>query len=96
MTAQYSLYILLCDHDILYTGIAINPEERLKQHQQGHPFGAKFTRRFKHLKIIYQVQVGDRSQAQSLEIKLKRLTKRAKLSVIEQQCNLSQLTTLLK
>lgn len=92
---EYSLYILLCDQKTLYTGIALCPEERLKQHQLGHPFGAKFTRRFKQLEIIYQVKVGDRSQAQSIEIKMKKLSKKAKLTVVDRQCKLPELLTVL-
>ncbi len=93
--SNYHLYILLCDKKILYTGIAIDPELRLKQHQQGHPYGAKFTRRFKHLEIVYQVKIGNRSAAQSLEIKLKKLNRKAKQQIIEKQLKLTQLEQIL-
>ncbi len=88
---DYHLYILLCDQKTLYTGIAINPELRLKQHQQGHPYGAKFTRRFKQLKIVYRVKVGSRSAAQSLEIKLKKIDRKDKQAIIKKQPNLIEL-----
>ncbi len=88
---DYHLYILLCDQKILYTGIAIDPKLRLKQHQKGHPYGAKFTRRFKQLKIVYQVKVGSRSDAQSLEIKLKKLDRIDKQTIIKDQPKLAQL-----
>ena len=88
---DYHLYILLCDNKTLYTGIAINPETRLIQHQQGQPYGAKFTRRFKRLEIVYQVKVGARGAAQSLEIKLKKLKRSDKNILIENQPTLNEL-----
>lgn len=90
----YHLYILLCDQKILYTGIAIDPQQRLKQHQQGHPNGAKFTRRFTQLELVYQVRVGSRAAAQSLEIKIKKLNSSTKKNIIKMQCQLSQLLDL--
>jgi len=92
---EYQLYILLCDQKILYTGIALDPELRLKQHQKGHPHGAKFTRKFKQLQIVYQVKVGNRAAAQSLEIKLKKLNRKAKQQIIEINPKLEHLETLL-
>ncbi len=92
---DYHLYVLLCDQQVLYTGIAIDPIARLKQHQAGHPHGAKFTRRFKQLEIVYQVKVGSRAAAQSLEIKLKKLKPTAKRQIISKQYNLDQLTSVL-
>ena len=91
----FYLYILLCDEKILYTGIAIDPIARLKQHQNGSPFGAKFTRKFSQLEIVYQVKVGERSLAQSLEHKIKKLNKNTKLKVIKQQYSLEQLLKML-
>lgn len=87
----YSLYILLCDEKILYTGIAQDPEARLIQHQSKKPPGAKFTRRFEKLEIVYQVEVGSRSEAQSLEFQVKKLSRKQKLRLIQSQHNLSGL-----
>lgn len=83
MTQPYSLYILLCDGKILYTGIAQDPEARLIQHQSKKPPGAKFTRRFEQLEIVYQVEVGTRSEAQSLEYHVKKLSKSKKQALIQ-------------
>jgi putative endonuclease len=91
---DYHLYILLCDHKILYTGIAIDPQQRLKQHQQGQPYGAKFTRRFTQLELVYQIKVGSRAAAQSLEIKIKKLNTAAKQDIIRRQYQLPYLLEL--
>jgi len=87
----YCLYLLHCDKEILYTGIALNPVERLKQHQSKKPPGAKFTRRFKQLELVYNVTVGNRSQAQNLEYHVKRLSKQDKTHVIKEQMSLYNL-----
>ncbi len=91
----YCLYLLHCDQDILYTGIAKNPVERLKQHQSKKPPGAKFTRRFQQLELVYQVRVGSRSLAQRIEHHVRKCTKQEKLNIIDAQFNLHQLTSYL-
>ena len=88
----YSLYILLCDNEYLYTGIALDPSARLSQHQKGKPYGAKYTRRFSQLELVYQVQIGCRSDAQKLEYHIKKRTKKKKLALIKMNPNLQQLT----
>jgi len=87
----YHLYVLRCDQRILYTGIAIDPEARLLQHQAGPPLGAKFTRRFKQLELLYQVKIGNRSEAQSVELAFKKLPRKEKLAVITAQLNRTKL-----
>lgn len=94
-TQDYCLYVLLCDSKILYTGIAIDPLARLEQHRQGQPHGAKFTRRFKSLEIVYQVKVGNRSTAQSLEYQFKKLSRAKKTAVIKKQPKLKDFIKLL-
>lgn len=89
--STFSLYLLLCDSNIIYTGIAIDPISRLEEHRQGHPKGAKFTRRFSTLELVYQVDVGSRAKAQSLEHQIKKLNRIQKTNIIEQQPNLTQL-----
>ncbi len=84
-TESYYLYILCCDNTFLYTGIALDPLKRLKQHQAGKPHGAKYTRRFSHLELVYQVIIGNRSDAQKCEYYLKRCTKVKKESIIKDQ-----------
>jgi putative endonuclease len=91
--SAFHLYILLCDQKILYTGIAIDPIARLKQHQSGHPLGAKFTRRFKQLEIVYQTKIGDKAMAHRLEYRIKQLSKSKKLQIIKTQ---PETTVLLK
>lgn len=87
----YCLYLLYCDQDFLYTGIAIDPEVRLKQHRSKKPPGAKFTRRFKQLELVYQVSVGSRARAQNLEYHIKRLSKKDKHWLVKQKLSMADL-----
>ena len=83
--------MLRCDHSVLYTGIALDPKARLIQHQAGPPHGAKFTRRFKQLELLYQVKIGSRSEAQSVELAFKKLNRKEKLAVIAAQLSRTKL-----
>lgn len=95
MAKPYHLYILLCDDHVLYTGIAQDPEARLIQHQSNKPPGAKFTRRFNKLELVYQVEVGSRSKAQSLEYQIKKLSRVQKHQIINKQASLVELALML-
>jgi putative endonuclease len=88
---QWFVYLLLCDHKVIYTGIAKDPEQRLKQHQAGAPHGAKFTRRFSLLELVYQVKVGGRSQASQFEYLIKKMPVKSKRTIINTQPDLQQL-----
>lgn len=94
-TAPYYLYILLCDKQVLYTGIALDPAARLIQHQTGRPHGAKFTRRFTQLELVYQVKIGSRAHAQKFEYYLKQCTRKKKFNIINIQPSVDELTGLL-
>jgi putative endonuclease len=90
-TGQWSVYLLWCDRQVIYTGIAKDPIERLRQHQAGAPHGAKFTRRFKQLELVYHTPVGNRSEATKIELMIKRLPPRVKQQIIANQPNLTAL-----
>jgi putative endonuclease len=81
----WSVYLLLCDQKVLYTGIAKDPVARLKQHRTGAPHGAKFTRRFKQLELVFHTPIGDRSEATKIELMIKALPVTRKRQIIQQQ-----------
>ncbi|MFC3193149.1 GIY-YIG nuclease family protein [Marinicella sediminis] len=82
---SWSVYLLLCDRKVIYTGIAKDPQLRLSQHQQGAPLGAKFTRRFKNIELVYHTIAGDRSAASKIEYLIKKLPAKTKHQIIKQQ-----------
>jgi putative endonuclease len=86
----YSLYILRCADDTLYTGIAIDVENRLEEHRSGKR-GAKYLRGRSPFKLVFQRVVGDRGVAQRIEYQVKRLDKKHKLDLIDGRRELSSL-----
>ena len=68
--------MLECAGGFIYTGIAIDPEARFRQHLAGK--GAQFTRMRKPIRIIGKEKYPDRGSALRAELKLKRLGKDAK------------------
>ena len=74
------VYIVECADNTLYTGYTTDIERRIKEHNQGQ--GAKYTRGRTPVKLCYQEQFKDRSTAQKREYKIKQLTRREKIELI--------------
>jgi len=87
---DYKIYILYCADGSLYTGIACDVEGRLAEHSSGKR-GAKYLRGRSPFKLVFQHAVGDRSSAQRVEYRVKRLSKSAKLDLIEGRRRLAEL-----
>ena len=77
---SWVVYILRCADDTLYTGVTNDLEKRLRDHENG--VGAKYTRGRAPLKLVYQEECNDRSQAQQREYAIKALPKTEKLKLI--------------
>ncbi len=80
MTDNY-VYILKCSDQSLYTGYTTNLEKRLKVHNSGK--GAKYTRARLPVEYVFSHKCESKSQALSLEYKIKQLTRPNKLKLIE-------------
>jgi putative endonuclease len=76
----WHVYILLCDHNKLYTGIAKDPKQRFIAHQNN--LGAKFTRQNKPIRIVYTEKCENRSTALKREIQIKKFTRLQKEELI--------------
>ncbi len=74
------LYMIETQRGRLYTGITTDVERRFNQHASGK--GAKFFRSDPPLKIVYQAGFSDRSAASKEEIRIKALSRRAKLQLL--------------
>ena len=81
MDKRWKLYILRCGDGSLYTGIALDVQARLEQHQDGT--GAKYTRGRGPLELVYSEECGDHSAALKREIEIKALPREEKLKLIE-------------
>ena len=85
--ADYSLYILRCADGSLYTGIAIDVGSRLVEHESGAR-GAKYLRGRAPFRLVFEAPVGDRSEAQSVEYRVKKLDRATKLRLISGELGL--------
>jgi len=78
--ARWSLYVVRTHTGALYTGISTDVEQRCARHSSGR--GAKALRGRGPFELVYQVALGDRLLALRAECALKRLTKRAKETLV--------------
>lgn len=78
---MYTLYILRCADNSLYTGIAKDLEKRLETHRAGT--GSKYVRTRLPFSVVYTEACKDRSSATKREIEIKKLSKSEKEKLIQ-------------
>jgi putative endonuclease len=81
---SWFVYMVRCSDDSLYTGIAMDVERRINEHNSDDISGAKYTRPRRPVRLVYQEQVGSRSEAASREHAIKKLTRQKKEALIKQ------------
>ena len=81
--APYWLYLLECEGDRYYAGIAVDVEQRYFQHLFGR--GAKFTRAFPPLRLAAARAYESKGAALRAELQLKALPRAAKLAFFAAQ-----------
>ena len=77
----YTLYILKCNDDTLYTGITTDLEKRLLEHNTSDK-GAKYTRYRRPVIVVYQELCSDKSSALKREHAIKKMSRQQKLALI--------------
>ena len=77
----WTVYILRCGDDTLYTGITDDLSKRLAAHNDGK--GAKYTRGRGPVTLVYQECCPDKSAALRREYAIKQLPRQLKLSLID-------------
>jgi len=78
---NWTVYILECMDNTLYTGITTDIENRVKAHDSG--VGAKYTRGRGPVKIVYTETRKNRSEASKREREIKLLDRTSKLDLIK-------------
>jgi len=73
----WSVYLVRCGDDTLYTGIATDVARRLSEHESGAG-GAKYLRGRGPLELVYEQLIGSRSLASKVEYRIKKLPRRRK------------------
>ena len=86
MKNNWYVYIVRCADNSLYTGITKNIEKRIKKHNSGK--GAKYTKTRLPVVLCCFWSVENRSIATKIEIKIKRLQKKVKETLINTDCNI--------
>ena len=79
---KWSVYLVRCKDDSLYVGVALDVDRRLEEHREGKR-GAKYLRGRAPLEIVLRRELGDRSLALKVELRIKKLSRKAKESMIE-------------
>lgn len=69
---SWFLYLLECEDDSIYTGIAVDVEARFQAHKAGK--GARYTRSHPPVRIMGIQEFPDRSSASKAEYEVKQLT----------------------
>lgn len=77
----WQVYIVRCSDDSLYTGVALDVDDRVKRHNSGK--GARYTRSRKPVELVYTETVGDKGDALRREYDIKQLSAKDKRRLIE-------------
>ena len=77
----WSVYIIKCRDDKLYTGISNDVPNRVRAHNEGN--GCKFTKCRFPVRLVYTEECGTRSVALKKEIWIQKLGRSKKLELID-------------
>ena len=80
----WNVYLIRCGDGSLYTGIATDVERRFLEHDSQGPKCAKYLRGRLPLEIVYQCEIGTRSEASKEELRIKSLSRKEKLELIKE------------
>jgi len=78
------VYMLKCCDGSFYTGVTIDIQRRLEEHNTSKQ-GARYTRARRPVELIYQEVLGSRSSATKREYQIKQLSRDEKLRLVKQE-----------
>lgn len=78
---MYHLYLLECSDGTLYTGITVDLERWLLEHNSSK-LGAKYTRACRPVKLVYSKKYRNRSLTSKAKARMKKLTRPEKIKLI--------------
>ena len=81
--STWTIYIVKCSDDSLYTGITNDLERRVQEHNDSSAKskGAKYTRARQPVTLAYQEKAQDRATASRREYQIKQLSRSEKLKL---------------
>ncbi len=77
---SWFVYVLECRDKTLYTGVTNDIERRIGEHQQG--VGSKYTRGRTPVILLACKELSNRSEAQALEHRIKKMDRQGKMQMI--------------
>jgi len=83
LASSYCVYILRCSDDTFYTGIALDVDKRVTEHNSS-PKGAKYTHSRRPVALAYVEKCADKSAALKREIGIKKMSRLQKNTLIMQ------------
>lgn len=83
MSDAWVVYIVECADGSLYTGVAIDLERRVAQHNGELAGGSRYTRVRRPVAVVWSESAVDRSTAQQREAAIKKLSRRLKEKLLE-------------
>ena len=81
ISGVWFVYMLVCNDQTIYTGITLDIQKRLTEHNNGAN-GARYTRSRRPVSLAYLEKLPDRSTASRREYQLKKLSRQQKLELI--------------
>jgi putative endonuclease len=81
---RWHVYLVRCRDGALYTGITTDVSRRFAQHRQNEGKGAKYLRGKGPLRLVFKMAIGGHGLALRVEGRIKRLPRRQKERLIEQ------------
>lgn len=81
MNKQWYVYMIQCSDGSLYTGITIDLERRVREHNEGKK-GAKAVKGKRPVKLVYQEALGTKSEALKKEYAIKNIKREEKINLI--------------
>ncbi len=83
MNNDWTIYIVRCSDNSLYTGIAKDIDKRIREHNSGNKQGAKYTRSRGPVELVYTEKADTRSLAAKRECEIKKMDKNSKEMMIK-------------
>jgi len=80
----YTIYILKCSDNSLYTGCTNNIEKRIKQHNESN-LGAHYTKLRRPVVLMYSEVFNTLKKARKREAEIKRLSREKKIALINKK-----------
>ncbi|MEK9628946.1 MAG: GIY-YIG nuclease family protein [Nitrospinota bacterium] len=86
---MWHLYLIRTRRGELYTGVTQDVERRFREHQEGGTKAAKYLRGKNPLELVFQKEIGSRSNALKAEAEIKKWSKDKKESLVKNEIQLT-------